>query len=48
MDEHTFGKPLGPGTPIKDVLSNFFGEFAENMQKSRKDFYRLSSRNGKG
>jgi len=34
-DDHTFGKPLGPGTPIKDVLGNFFGEYAEHMHKSR-------------
>jgi hypothetical protein len=45
-DHHTFGKPLGPATPIKDVLGNFFGEYAEHMHKSRQDFYRSTSRNG--
>jgi hypothetical protein len=27
-DNHAYGKPLGPGTPIKDILGNFFGSYA--------------------
>ena len=30
-DEHTYGKPLNPGTPIRALLSNFFGEVAEQI-----------------
>ena len=46
MDNHSYGKPLGPGTPIRDVLSHFFGTYAEQLHKSREDFYRSTSRNG--
>lgn len=30
-DDHTFGRPFNPGTPIRALLSNFFGEVAEQI-----------------
>ena len=29
-EEFTYGMPLRPSTPIRDVMGNFFGEMAEN------------------
>jgi hypothetical protein len=44
MDErHTYGKPLDPSTPIADVLANTFGDFAEQLTRSRYDhFHKMS------
>merc|ERR1712029_392806 len=35
--EHSYGLPLRPGTPIKAVLGNFYGEIAGYQHKVRKE-----------
>ncbi len=45
-DDHAYGKPLNPGTPIKELLSNFFGEMGQHMTKSRYQQIHLMKRSG--
>jgi hypothetical protein len=36
-DNFTYGRPLRPSTPIRDVLGNFYGDVAEHMMVTRYD-----------
>lgn len=42
-DSFTYGNPLRPSTPIKDVLGNFYGDVAEQIMISRYDNIRLNT-----
>ena len=39
-ESFTYGKPLRPSTPIKDVVSNFYGDMAEQEMLTRYDYIR--------
>jgi allantoicase len=34
-DEHLFGRPYAPSTPIKDVMRNFFGDIGVQITQQR-------------
>ena len=36
-EEFTYGQPLRPSTPIRDVMGNFFGEMAEGEMAYKYD-----------
>ena len=44
-DNFTYGNPLRPSTPIKDVLGNFYGDVAEQTMVTRYDQIRLNTAN---
>ena len=45
-ESFTYGKALRPSTPIKDVVSNFYGDVAQQQILMRYDAIRAQSRSG--
>lgn len=45
-ESFTYGRALRPSTPIKDVVSNFYGDVAEQEMLTRYDWIRTQSRAG--
>lgn len=45
-ESFTYGKALRPSTPIRDVVSNFYADVAEQEMLNRYDYIRAQSRSG--
>lgn len=45
-ESFTYGKALRPSTPIKDVVSNFYGDVAEQYMLNKYEDLRNFSRSG--
>ena len=44
VEAHPYGRPNRPGTPVGDVLSNYYGENAEKMISQKYDILKETTK----